>query len=158
MPPPDLDRLVRQHVDAALAASGRAPSASRLGQALGVDADSVRAALERLHAAHELVLDAGTREVRMAQPFSNVPTAYRVESGAASSSPAKTRTWDVNCAWDALGLVRMLGLRDAQIVDDGGADREGRKLTIAGGQLVERDGVISFARPARQWWDDIGFT
>jgi hypothetical protein len=66
--------------------------------------DVVRAALERLHAAHALVLDGDTREVRMALPFSNVATAYCVESAG--------RTWDANCAWDALALVRLLGLRD----------------------------------------------
>jgi hypothetical protein len=150
MTPAGLDPLVRHQVYSALAASERAPSVSLLSQVLGVDVAAVRAALERLHADHALVRDGGTREVRMALPFSNVPTAYRVESAG--------RTWDANCAWDALGLVRLLGLRDAQVVDAGSPGRESRKLTVAEGQLVERDGVISFARPAWQWWDDIGFS
>jgi hypothetical protein len=88
MASPDLDRVVRHRVYSALAAAERAPSAAALARALGVEVADVRAALERLHAAHALVLDAATREVRMALPFSNGTTSYRVESG--------DRAWDAN--------------------------------------------------------------
>ena len=100
---PDLDRVVRHRVYSALAAAERAPNAAALALSLRVEVADVRAALERLHAAHALVLDAATREVRMALPFSNGTTSYRVESG--------DRAWDANCAWDALALVRLLDLR-----------------------------------------------
>jgi hypothetical protein len=145
-----LDRAVRHRVYAALVASARAPTAASLARLLGVKRDDVRAALERLHAAHALVLDAATREVRMALPFANAPTVYRVESG--------DRAWDANCAWDALAMVRLLNLRQARVLDWGGPGRDGRVLTVAEGQLVERDGVISFPRPAWRWWEDIVFT
>ncbi len=144
------DQELRQRVYSALARGARAPGASSLAATLGVGVDEVREGLERLHAAHALVLDAVTREVRMALPFSNIPTAYRVESGG--------RSWDVNCAWDSLALVQLLGLQEARIVDQGGPGREGRVLTVVDGDLVEKDGVISSPRPAWQWWDDIVFT
>ena len=133
-----------------MVASGRAPTSARLSSELGAELGEVRAALERLHDGHALVLDAATREVRMALPFSNVSTAYRVESGG--------RGWDANCAWDSLALVRLLGLWDAQVLDRGGPGRGGRVLTVAAGNLAERDGVISSARPAWRWWEDIVFT
>lgn len=150
MTSPGPDRQIRHLVYAALAGGAAAPTAAALASALGVAAAEVRAGLERLHAAHALVLDADTREVRMALPFSNVPTAYRVEGPRAS--------WNVNCAWDALAVPRLLGLREARLVDRGGAGRDGRVLTVAGGELVERDGVVSLPRPAWRWWEDIVFT
>jgi hypothetical protein len=86
----------------------------------------------------------------MAAPFSNVKTAYSVE--------ADEQSWDANCAWDALSVVRLLRLREARIVDKGGPGREGRVLTVRAGSLVERDGVVSSGVPAFSWWDDIVFT
>jgi hypothetical protein len=148
--PPALDRAIRHRVYSALAGGAPGPEASSLAAALGVAVAQVREGLERLHAAHALVLDAVTREVRMALPFSNVPTSYRVES--------QGRSWNANCAWDSLALVRLLELREARILDEGGPGREGRVLTVVDGNLVERDGVISSPRPAWQWWDDIVFT
>jgi len=145
-----LDQVVRHRVYAALAGGEHAPGTSTLAETLGVGPAEVRDALERLHAAHALVLDAKTREVRMAPPFSNVPTAYRVESARGA--------WDVNCAWDSLALVRLLDLQEARILDQGGPGRERRVLTVVAGNLVQRDGVISLPRPAWRWWDDIIFT
>jgi hypothetical protein len=145
-----VDQRLRHEIYAALAGGRRAPTTASLAATTGIPAADVRGVLERLHAGHALVLDAHTREVRMAMPFSNVPTAYRVEGQGTS--------WDVNCAWDALAVVRLLELEEARLVDRGGRGREGRVLTVAGGELVERDGVISLPRPARQWWDDIALT
>src|SRR5512136_761418 len=76
MTPRSLDQRLRHHIYSALAQGGRAPAASSLAVTFGVDEAEVRDALKRLHAAHDLVLDAETRDVRMALPFSNVPTAY----------------------------------------------------------------------------------
>jgi hypothetical protein len=147
---PSLDQRLRHHIYSALAQGGRAPTAASLAAKLGGDAADVRNALERLHAAHALVLDAETREVRMALPFSNVPTAYRVESQGMS--------WHANCAWDSLALTRLLRLREGRVIDQGGPGRAGRILAVVDGDLVERDGVISSPRPASRWWDDIVFT
>jgi Alkylmercury lyase len=134
--PARLDGAIRHRVYSDLARSGRAPSAASLAAVLGVEPGTVREGLERLHAAHALVLDQVTREVRMALPFSNVPTPYRLESHGQS--------WNANCAWDAIALARLLDLRRAVLVDTGGAGRPGR--------------VISLPRPAWRWWDDIVFT
>ena len=150
MSPRSLDQRLRHRIYSALAQGSRAPTASSLAATFAVDEAEVRDALERLHAAHVLVLDAETRDVRMALPFSNVPTAYRVESQGMS--------WNANCAWDALALARLLHLRNARLIDQGGRGREGRILTIVDGDLVERDGVITSPRPAYRWWDDIVFT
>jgi len=148
--PATFDQRLRHHVYAVLAQGAPGPRATSMAAALGASVEEVRAGLERLHAGRALVLDAAAREVRMALPFSAVPTAYRVESG--------TRRWSANCAWDAVAIARLLGLRDARLVDEGGPGREARSLTVAGGTLVERDGVVALPRPAWRWWEDIVFT
>ena len=145
-----LDQELRHRVYVALATGRQAPQASSLAASLGVGLSDVHEGLERLHTAHALVLDAATREVRMALPFSNVRTAYRVDSG--------DRSWYANCAWDSLSLVRLLKLGDARIIDQGSLDREGRTLEVLAGKLLQQDGVISLPLPAWQWWDDIVFT
>lgn len=150
MTSPSLDQRLRHHVYAALAQGAPAPTAAAMATTFGVSVAAARDGLERLHAARALVLDARTREVRMALPFSNVPTAYRVEGEGTS--------WNANCAWDALAIVQLLRLRDTRIVDQGGPGREGRVLDVVDGELVERDGVISSPRPAWRWWEDIVFT
>ncbi len=54
----------------------------------------------RLHEEHALVLNAASDELRMLNPFSVVPTAYRVRAGG--------RWWYANCAWDAFGVCAAL--------------------------------------------------
>jgi hypothetical protein len=68
--------------------------------ALGVDATAVSAAWQRLHDAHAVVLDAETGAIRMANPFSAVPTPHRVSAAG--------RRWYANCAWDAFGVCAAL--------------------------------------------------
>lgn len=148
--PPSLDQRLRHQIYSALARGERAPLVSSLAVTLGVGEDVLRHALERLHAAHVIVLASDTREVRMALPFSNIPTAYRVES--------QGRSWDANCAWDALALTRLLRLRDASVLDAGGRGRERRVLSVIDGDLVDREGVITSPLPASRWWEDIVFT
>ena len=66
---------LRNRTYAAFVELGRAPAAGELGE----EAD-VRAAWHQLHEAHALVLNPATAEIRMANPFSAVPTAYRVHA------------------------------------------------------------------------------
>jgi hypothetical protein len=85
----------------------------------------------------------------MAMPFSAVPTAFRVDGLGLQ--------WFANCAWDAFGIAVALSC-DVSIAtycpDCGAAMAYG----VRGGELTHRDGVVHFAVPAKQWWDDIGFT
>ena len=78
---------LRNATYAAFVDLGRAPAARELGE----EAD-VRAGWRQLHDAHALVLDSGTDEIRMANPFSAVPTAYRVEAVAAGGTPTAPGT------------------------------------------------------------------
>ena len=79
---------------------GRAPSAKEVGDGAKLSRDEVLAVWRELHGVHALVLSPDTSEIRMANPFSAVPTAYRVQAAG--------RWWYGNCAWDALGICAAL--------------------------------------------------
>ncbi len=128
---------------------GRAPTVEEAGAAAHSSAEDIRAGWARLHREHALVLESAAPEIRMANPFSAVPTAHRVRTAG--------RWWFASCAWDAFGIC-------AALHTDGHIETScpdcGDRLDIA-----VRDGSPDNARllfhclmPASQWWDDIVFT
>ena len=96
----DADLRLRNTTYALLVQLGRAPTADEVGHAVVLDVHRVRAGWWRLHEAHALVLRPGGRELRMAAPFSAVPTPFRVHAAG--------RSWFANCAWDAFGVCAAL--------------------------------------------------
>lgn len=149
---PDLtaqDKEVRRLVYDTLIHTGRAPSSEEVASILGAPPNFVRQSFKRLAAAHMLVLQQGSGEVLMANPFSAVPTPFQVESGGISY-------WG-NCIWDSLGVAAMLH-RDARIVTACADCGEAMQLRIEGGSLAPAEGIIHFAIPARRWWDNIVYT
>jgi hypothetical protein len=128
---------------------GRAPRVEEVAARASLPVAAVRAGWERLHDAHALVLDAGTRELRMANPFSAVPTPYRVEAGG--------RSWFANCAWDAFGICAALdtdGRFETVCADCG----EPLAVVVREQRPDDETLVFHCLVPAARWWDDIGFT
>jgi hypothetical protein len=128
---------------------GRAPSASEVATRADRRLDEVVAGWRDLHAAHALVLDPATDEIRMAHPFSAVPTSYRVQ--------ADGRSWYANCAWDAFGICAALhtdGAIEASCPDCG----ERLAVDVRDQQPSDDQLVFHCLVPARHWWDDIVFT
>jgi hypothetical protein len=128
---------------------GRAPTAVEVGEAAARPAAEIEGSWRRLHDAHALVLDPATTELRMANPFSAVPTAHRVR--------ARGRWWYANCAWDAFGICAALhvdGLIETSCTDCG------EPLTVAVHDERPDDETLLFhcLVPAAHWWDDIVFT
>ncbi len=129
--------------------TGRAPSIADLAATLGAPPASVTESLRRLDEAHMLVLQRGSGEILMANPFSAVPTPFQVESGGISY-------WG-NCIWDSFGVAAMLR-RDAAILAACGDCGEAMQLTIEDGNLAHAEGILHFAIPARRWWENIVYT
>ena len=85
----------------------------------------------------------------MANPFSAVPTSFRVRAAG--------RWWYANCGWDAFGVCAALGV-DGRIetvcpdCDD--------PIAIDVINAVPDDETLLFHSivPAANWWDDIVFT
>ena len=118
---------------------GRAPTRAEIGD---------DEALRRLHDAHALVLgDDG--EIRMANPFSAVPTPYRVEAAG--------KSWYANCAWDAFGIPAALHV-DGHVSTSCADCGEPIELDVGEGRPLPEELVFHVAVPAARWWDDIGFT
>ena len=127
---------------------GRAPTATEITEATGASAENVTAAWHRLHDAHALVLDE-RGEIRMANPFSAVPTAFRVEAGG--------RSWFANCAWDAFGIGAALHV-DSTIHTTCPDCGEPIDIDVRDGRPTDTGPVWHVLVPAREWWSDIGFT
>jgi len=128
---------------------GRAPTADEMATTLGLDtAAAVVDGWWRLHDAHALVLDpAGA--IRMANPFSSVPTSFRVE--------ADGRSWYANCGWDGFGIGAALGV-DSTIHTECADCHEPLELVVTGGRPDDTDLVFHVPVPAAEWWVDIGST
>lgn len=127
---------------------GRAPTVSEIAARAGLDRAAVNAAWRRLHDAHALVLDE-VGAIRMLNPFSAVPTTFRVEAAG--------RSWYANCGWDAFGIGAALGV-DSTIHTDCPDCKEPLRIDVRHGEPQPADLVWHVLVPARQWWQDIGFT
>jgi hypothetical protein len=151
MPPPALafDTRARLWICDRIIRTGAAPSVHDIARGLAVDVPATQAALKRLHDSHVLVLHESSGELLMVNPFSCVPTPFRVEAG--------NQSWWGNCIWDALGILAMLR-QDGQVVTSCGCCNDPLTLTVRNGTLTAAMGIVHFALPASDWWKDIVFT
>jgi hypothetical protein len=131
-----------------LVALGRAPSAAEVGTAIGIAVEDVRAGWRRLHDGHALVLD-DDGNIRMANPFSAVPTAFRVEAAG--------RSWFASCAWDAFGVGAALHV-DSRFDTECPDCSEPIRISVRDGRPDDETPVFHVLLPAARWWSDIGFT
>lgn len=128
---------------------GRAPTASEVAGESGSTLEDVLEGWRRLHNQHALVLNPATDEILMANPFSAVPTAYRVH--------ARDRWWYANCAWDAFGICAALHA-DGRI--ETSCPDCGDPITVEVRDERPDDESLLFhcLVPAARWWHDIVFT
>jgi Alkylmercury lyase len=103
----------------------------------------------RLHEAHALVLEPDADAIRMANPFSAVPTPYCVL--------ARERWWYANCAWDAFGICAALEV-DGRVESACPDCDEPYAVEVRDRQIDRADLLFHVLVPARHWWDDIVFT
>src|SRR5438874_13399201 len=96
----DFDTDVKLAVYRGFVRTGNAPPIARIAGHLACSTDAVRSAFARLQASRVLLLEPDGETIRMAPPFSAVPTPHRVEVGRQS--------YAANCAWDALGIPAAL--------------------------------------------------
>ena len=143
------DWVVRGRIYATIVERGAPPTFQEVAADLGADPDRVRSAYTRLHDRHAIYLTPGAANVRMAHPFSGVPTPFRVQVGE--------RLYWANCAWDALGIAAALDA-DCCIEAETGDDAARIRLVVEASRVHGWDGVIHFALPFRRWYDDLIFT
>lgn len=151
--PAEFNNRVRVRLYEMFVESGRCPSKAELADNLKSSVDDVTSAFNELAAAHMLVLQSGSDEVLMANPLSAVPTPFVVETG----DGAGKKNWYGNCIWDALGVISMLG-GDGRVLASCGCCGESMIISVHRAEAAcDPLGIVHFALPARQWWDDIVF-
>lgn len=147
----DLDWLVRTAIYAFIAEHTLPPTVDDAAALLGVSRERAALAYRRLNQRHALFLEPGTLTIRMAHPFSGIPTAFKVRTNG--------RTYFANCAWDMLGIPAALHT-DAEI-ETHYADAANTPVTLGVrdghvySQDSDTDGIIHFPLPFQHWYDDL---
>ena len=145
----DFDLNIRYLVYRFFAEECRAPVYQEIASLCQAVPGDARDSFHKLHARHMIFLERGTDAIRMANPFSAVPTKFRVTSGP--------RAWWANCAWDSLGIAAALGVDVA--IEAAYADvLENVALRVSQGTIDGKGHVVYFPLPCRQWYDDLVFT
>lgn len=142
------DLAIRNLTYRSMVETGRVPTAAELAITADLDEAQVRAAWRRLHEAHAIVLDEDGA-IRMLNPFSAVPTTFRVTAAG--------RDWYANCGWDAFGIGAALGV-DSVIHTECPDCHEPLEVAVRQGSPERTDLIWHVAVPARDWWQDIGYT
>ena len=143
------DLALRTAVYRHFARTGQSPSLDAMSEATGGTNEHVREGYRRLYAKRMLVPSSDSASIRMAPPFSGVPTQHKAIVNGTE--------YFANCAWDAFGVVSALGgsgtvsSRCEQTLDPLVLD-----LTPAGPPASEWRFHCSV--PASAWWKDIVFT
>ncbi len=131
------------------AETGVRPSVDELATRLGTNASTVRDAFQVLRAQPLLLIEADGESIRMAPPFSGVPTQHQVSSAGV--------TYHANCAWDALGISAALR-RHSTVHSRCEQTLEPLELDVPVGGPASSDWLFHCVVPAAQWWNDLVFT
>ena len=145
----DLHQHVRNVVYGHLADTGRPPVLDDIAQQLDAPKDAVADALKENAERHFLVLNTDGRSIRMASPFSGVPTPHVIESDGVR--------YFANCGWDAFGVVAALG-RSGTIHSRCEQSKVPLELTVDADGPPPSEWVFHSELPAAMWWQDIIYT
>lgn len=145
----DLDLKTKLGIYEHFATVGGPPSVDDIAARVGATVPQVREIYKRLRAQRVLVLEADGESIRMAPPFSGVPTQHRVTSGGVS--------YYANCAWDALGIPAALH-QSASVHSRCEQSLAPLELAVSETGPQPSDWLFHCVVPAARWWDDIVFT
>ena len=145
----DLETRIKLAIYRHFAETGRRPTPNEIGERAGADAAAVLDAYPRLRAQRVLALEPDGSSIRMAPPFSGVPTQHVVVVGE--------RRYFANCAWDALGIPAALH-RPGLVHSRCEQSLEPLRLDVGLDGPGPSDWLFHCLVPAAKWWDDIVFT
>jgi hypothetical protein len=145
----DFDTQAKLAIYHHIAATGFAPSPAEVAARIDSDLDGVLESYKRLRAQRLLVLEADGSSIRMAPPFSGVPTRHIVE--------AEGIRYYANCAWDALGIPAALQ-KPATVHSSCAQSDEPLHLNLRIEGPEPSDWLFHCLVPAARWWDNIVFT
>lgn len=145
----DFDTRVKTAIYQWTAETTRTPSVDEIASILRQSSEEIRRSYQRLFAKRLLFLERDGETIRMAPPFSGVPTQHRVRVG--------DRLYFANCSWDSLGIP-------AALHDEGEVLSRCEQTLEPIHLRVTREGpepervVAHFAVPAAKWWSDLVYT
>ncbi|HJQ22000.1 MAG TPA: organomercurial lyase [Gemmatimonadaceae bacterium] len=145
----DLDTRVKVAIYQWFAERATAPAAGDVARSVRASEQEAVDAYGRLRAQRVLALEPNGRTIRMAPPFSGVPTKHVAEVSG--------KRYFANCAWDSLGIVA--AFREPGVVHSECAQsHEPLHLSLSRDGPEPCDWVFHCLVPAAKWWDDIVFT
>ena len=144
-----LDTQTKLAIYRYFAETGQRPSVRVIAERVCADVDRVREAYARLRAQRVLVVEPDGQSIRMAPPFSGVPTQHVVIVDGIK--------FFANCAWDAFGIFAALH-RAGQLHSRCEQSSEPLNLEIGLQGPPPCDWLFHCLVPAAKWWDDIVFT
>jgi hypothetical protein len=145
----EFDLKIRYQIYRFFAEECRPPSLQELARSFNVTEEAIKISFQNLHKGHMIFLDPEASTIRMANPFSAIPTNFRVRSGQ--------KEWWANCAWDTLGIPAALNI-DVDIEAPFSDNQENVKLQVRNGIVDGKNYIVCFPLPCRQWYDDLVFT
>jgi hypothetical protein len=145
----DFDTRTKLAIYRHFAETGRGPAPGEVAELVGSDVDTVLDAYARLRARRVLALEPDGATIRMAPPFSGVPTPHVVLVGG--------KRYFANCAWDALGVPAALQ-RPGEVHSRCGQTGEPLHLEVGLEGPGPSTWLFHCLVPAAKWWDDIVFT
>jgi hypothetical protein len=143
------DLAVKLAVYRHFAGTATRPSPEDIASASGVPASEVPAVYARLRAARVLLLEDDGVSIRMAPPFSGVPTQHVAEVDGLR--------YFANCAWDVLGILAALH-RPGTVHSRCEQTLEPLRLDVDLDGPEASEWLFHCLVPAAHWWDDLVFT
>ena len=144
-----LDTQTKLAIYRYFAETGQRPSLRVIAERVRADVSSVREAYVRLRAQRVLVLEPDGVCIRMAPPFSGVPTQHVVI--------VDETKYFANCAWDSFGIPAALQ-RPGRVHSRCAQSCEPLSLEIGLEGPPPCSWLFHCLVPAARWWDDIVFT
>jgi len=138
----DSDLTIRHFVYDHFVRESKPPSVQKIAAQFKLSEEEAAAAYQRLHNGHFFFLEPGTVNIRMANPFSAVPTDFRVEIAG--------KSYWANCAWDMFGISAAINA-DAKIEAQYSDTQKPAFFSVENGEPTGDPGVVHFSLPVRQW-------
>ena len=143
------DLAIRHFVYQMIVKNSVPPTTRDTAVHFSISEEEAKDAYQRLNDNHFFFLEPGTSSIRMANPFSAVPTPFKVT--------VRQKTYWANCAWDMLGIPAAMD-QDTRIDAIYTDTQEPIQMHVENGQLQEQTGVVHFPLPVTQWYDDLILT
>jgi hypothetical protein len=150
----------RHFVYAHIADTIRPPSVDEAAAHFRISIEEASELYQELNNRHSFFLEPDTLAIRMANPFSGIPTDFKVH--------ANSKTYFANCAWDMLGIPAALhcdAVIDAVFTESNDTVRleiKNDQIYAQGGVPAEDGGLsnllVHFPLPFARWYDDLVFT